>query len=308
MKTMNAVVTGATGCVGMNFLKHLSEQGGSALALVRPGSERIKDLLTINGVSVVECDLANLAEITSEDDFDVFYHFGWENTEKSFRDAPYKQKINITYTLDAVKLAAKLGCQTFVGAGSQAEYGRIKHKIYPDTPTNPDSAYGAAKLCTYKLSQIYANSLNIRHVWARIFSVYGPYDNPGTLISSSIIKILRNETPQFTKGEQQWDFLYAEDLARALYLLGEKGVANSVYCVGSGQTKLIREYIELLKNKINPDLSLSFGGQPYRNNQVMNLCADIDNLTKDTGFLPEISFEVGIARTIDWFKQFYPDG
>lgn len=302
LEIKKVIVTGATGCVGVNFLKYLSGKGVQATALVRPNSSRADFIRGMENVKAVECDLSHLSGFKSNERFDTFYHFGWEGGSKEYRNDPCKQNKNIQYTLDAVKLAAELGCKTFIGTGSQAEYGRVSDKISPDTPTFPENAYGAAKLCAYKLSQIYANSLNLRHIWARIFSVYGPFDNPDTLLSTVINQLLQNKTPSVTKGEQQWDYIYAEDLARAIFLLSDKGVANSVYCIGSGQTRTIREYLCILRDNIDPSVKLSFGKIPYGENQVMHLCADIEKLTKDTGFLPEISFEEGIKRTIEWHR------
>jgi UDP-glucose 4-epimerase len=301
--TRRIIVTGATGIVGANFIKHLSAQGLDTIALVRPDSLRIEAIQNIKHVKVVSCDLSSLTEYDHNERFDIFYHFGWEDSKRDYRNDSYRQNRNIQYTLDAVKLAAKLGCNTFVGIGSQAEYGRVADKISPETPTFPDSAYGAAKLCAYKLSQIYANTLGVKHIWARIFSVYGPYDNPDTLISTAIRLMLQKRVPDMTKGEQLWDYLHADDLARALFLLGKKGDANSVYCIGSGQTRSIQDYIEILRDCIDPTLNIDFGKVPYNDNQIMHLCADIEKLTKDTGFLPEISFEEGIKRTVEWHRS-----
>lgn len=303
MVNKKIILTGATGCVGVNFLKYLSERGIETTALVRPNSLRAETVRGIKNIKIIECDLSLLSVFESKERFDVFYHFGWEYTGKEFRNDSYRQNNNIAYTLDAVKLAANLGCKIFIGAGSQAEYGRVQDTITPETPTNPDNTYGAAKLCAYKLSQIYANTLGMKHIWARIFSAYGPYDSPETLISKAITMILRHESPALTNGEQQWDYLYAEDLARALYLLGENGAANTVYCIGSGKTRSIRDYMNILRDGIDPSVPLGFGKVPYSENQVMYLCADIDKLTKDTGFLPEVSFEEGIKRTIEWHRH-----
>lgn len=303
MEIKHVIVTGATGCVGVNFLKYLSGKGIETVALIRPNSSRAYTVCEIEHVKVIECDLSRLLSFESTERFDIFYHFGWEDGSREYRNDSYRQNKNIQYALDAVQLAAKLGCNTFVGTGSQAEYGRVEDKISPDTPTCPDSAYGAAKLCAYKLTQIYANTLGIKHIWARLFSIYGPYDNAETLISSAIKLMLKKRVLDITKGEQIWDYLYAEDLARALFLLGEKGVANSVYCVGSGQARSIKEYVEALRDCIDPNAPLNFGGKPYSDNQIMHLCADIESLKIDTGFVPEFSFEEGIVKTVNYNRN-----
>lgn len=88
----------------------------------------------------------------------------------------YLQNYNVIYALDAVELAHCCGCRTFVGAGSQAEYGRFEGKLRPDTPAFPENGYGMAKLCAGEMTRIQAHKYGIKHIWARILSVYGPYD------------------------------------------------------------------------------------------------------------------------------------
>ena len=123
------------------------------------------------------------------------------------------------------------------------------------------------------------------------------------MINVSIGKMLKLESPEYTKAEQVWDYLYAEDMARALYLVCEKGINNSIYCVGNGKEKVLIEYIEEIRNQINSNLKLKIGYKDYSENQVMNLSVDISDLTKDTGFVPDVEFEEGIRRTIKWYKE-----
>ena len=212
------------------------------------------------------------------------------------------QTANIGYALDAVALAARLGCHTFVGAGSQAEYGRWEEKLSEYTPTFPESGYGMAKLCAGAMTRLECSRLGMRHVWARILSVYGPGDGEQTMISMVIRKLLAGEIPALTAGIQQWDYLHCRDAANAMYLLGEKGRDGSIYCVGSGNARPLREYIEILRDCINPALALDFGAVAYGPQQIMYLCADIEKLTEDTGFIPEVNFEDGIRETIGWMR------
>lgn len=154
------------------------------------------------------------------------------------------------------------------------------------------------------MSRILATKYNMRHIWARIFSVYGPHDGEKTMVMNSIKNMIENnESPDYTKGEQMWDYIYSEDVAKAFYLLGEKGINNSVYCIASGTSKPLYEYIEDIKNNINKNIKLKLGVIPYSDTQVMNLCADIKNLKKDTGFTPDFDFKEGILKTIKWYKE-----
>ena len=88
-----------------------------------------------------------------------------------------------------------------------------------------------------------------------------------------------------------------------MYLLGKKGVNGKIYCIGSGQVRPLKDYIENIKDAVNKEAKIGFGEVPYQEKQVMYLCADIDELTKDTGFKPQYTFEQGIKETVEWCKM-----
>jgi nucleoside-diphosphate-sugar epimerase len=205
--------------------------------------------------------------------------------------------------LDAVKAADEMGCKTFIGAGSQAEYGRFEGKLNASVPAFPENGYGIAKLCAGQMTRMECEKRGLRHIWTRVLSAYGPYDGSATVVVSTTVKLLRGEKPSCTAGEQMWDFLYAKDAGRAFYLLGESGIAGKTYCIGSGIARPLREYIEKIRDAVDPKASVGFGDVPYSPKQVMYLCADISELTADTGFTPEYTFEQGIRETVDWIKS-----
>lgn len=296
------VITGASSGIGINFIKYLLTKDSEVLAIVRKDSPRNVLIPKSNKVKIIKCNLNELCNLEIKEKCDIFVHLGWQGPYVNNVNNVYIQNENVKYTLDAVNLAKRIGCMKFIGAGSQAEYGRIDGIILPKTPTKPETGYGIAKLCAGNLSRLLANELGIEHIWARIVSTYGSYEQERTMIMSSIKQMLENESPEYTKAEQMWDYLYTEDMARALYLMAKKGINNSIYCVGSGKSRKLIEYIEEIKNQINPELELKIGEKEYAPNQVMNLRIDISDLTKDTGFTPEIEFEEGIRRTIEWYK------
>ena len=202
-----------------------------------------------------------------------------------------------------MEVAALLGCKKFIGAGSQAEYGRYEGKLNADVPAFPENGYGIAKLCAGQMSRIRCRQLGIQHIWTRVLSVYGPYDGENTMVISMIRRMLQGERPICTKGEQIWDYIYSRDAAKAFYLLGESGQDGKVYCIGSGQGIPLKEYISTIRKQIDESLEIGFGEVPYSDKQVMYLCADIRELQKDTGFGPEYSFEEGIRETIEWCRK-----
>ena len=115
-----------------------------------------------------------------------------------------------------IEAAARYGASKFVGLGSQAEYGALEGRITETALPRPTTLYGASKLATYVLTSQLASQLEIEFAWMRVFSAYGPDDNPHWLIPSTIEQMLRGERPQLTAGRQYWDFLFIDDLAKAI--------------------------------------------------------------------------------------------
>lgn len=300
-----AVVTGPTGAIGIALIQRLIAEGVRVYAVIRPNSGRAERIPRNPLVVPVHLDLSQLSELKKRvlELCDVFYHFGWAGTIGSGRDDVYLQNRNVRYTLDAVRAAKELGCGRFIGAGSQAEYGRVEGNLRPDTPAAPENGYGMAKLCAGQMSRMFCRQLEMEHIWVRVLSVYGPYDGESTMIMSAIRAFLQKRTPEFTAGEQLWDYLYSKDAAAAFYLLGEKGHSGKTYCLGSGQARRLAEYITILRDSIHPALPMKLGAVPYGERQVMHLCADITALRQDTGFVPVYAFEEGIKETINWYRK-----
>lgn len=298
----SAVITGPTGAIGMALIRCLAKNKVKVYAVVRPDSSRSNRITESEYVKKVYCDLDNIQRLPEmiPDGAEVFYHFGWDGTFGNSRNNMHGQNLNVKYALDAVLAAKELGCTTFIGAGSQAEYGRVEGKLSSHTPAFPENGYGMAKLCAGQMTRGMCEQYGIRHIWTRILSIYGPYDGEGTLVTSTLKKLLAGGKPSCTAGEQQWDYLYSDDAANAMYLIGQKGISGSVYCIGSGKVKPLREYIECMRDAIDKDLELGIGEIPYPDRQVMYLCADISELEKDTGFVPQVTFDEGIRKTIEW--------
>ncbi len=308
-----AVVTGASGVLGSALVKKLLENGTEVLAILREGSpnnRRLADYVSgvpgsRNLLRVEECSLESLRSLYAEPgasgtrgpgSMDVFFHLGWTGTKGRDRFDPRIHTKNVEYALDAVELAARLGCRTFVGAGSQAEYGRTRERLRPDTGTFPENAYGVGKLCAGMATRILAAGMGIKHVWTRILSVYGPNDGERTLVTYLVRSLLDGARPVCTAGDQIWDYLFAEDAASALIAAAEKGRDGAVYLVASGRERPLKEYILEIRDVVSPGAVIGFGEVPYAENQVMHLSADITGLMRDTGWKPEVPFAEGIRR------------
>lgn len=305
MGLKRAVITGGTGMIALALEQYLIENGVEVYCVVRPQSARLSHIKEHHDLHVIECDLSELHKLPDliSQKCDTMFHLGWEGTFGDNRNNAFLQEKNIKFTLDAVEAAAALNCESFVGAGSQAEYGRVQGTLKADTPTNPENGYGISKLAAGKLSEVLCKSLNIRHSWVRILSVYGPYDLPNTMVMTCLNSFLNNDPSSFTKGEQLWDYLYCGDAAKALFLIAERGKNGAVYPLGGGAMRALKEYVLTIRDLVNPNLVPGIGLLDYNKGQVMHLCADLTTLTEDTGFIPETDFESGIKLTLEWLKN-----
>jgi UDP-glucose 4-epimerase len=292
-------ITGATGMIGSAIAKCALEQGIEVLCIIRKDTTRFDNLPKSDRLKIIYSDISEYALIEIQDNYDVFYHLAWEKTSGTSRDDVNTQVANIQYTIDAVRLAKRLGCKKFIGAGSQAEYGIVTEPIKSDTPVNPESGYGIAKYAAGKLSRLLCTQSGLHFNWVRILSVYGPHDGVHTLIMYTINEFQAGRSPEFTKCEQIWDYLYCDDAANAFLAIGKNGVDGKTYPLGSGNKKILSEYLEVIRNIIAPNMTLQFGKKDFYPHQPMFLCADISELTNDTGWKPEVSFEEGIKRIIE---------
>jgi nucleoside-diphosphate-sugar epimerase len=292
--------------LGVALIEECIKQDVRVFAIVRPHSRNISRLPSSSLISVVECDMHEYRKLPEmiREKVDVFYHFAWSVTDSKRNDDVVGQCQNIQTALEASQVSSCLGCKVFIGAGSQAEYGDTNELVFkPDTPENPNTPYGIAKYAAGKLSKIQCTKLGIRFVWARVFSVYGKFDRSSSMVNSSLALMLKGEKTSFTKGTQLWDYLHSEDAGRAFFLLGNSKKCEGTYCIGSGQSKPLYEYIVEMRNLVDPNLAIGIGEILYGNNPPRDLCADISSLTTDTGFFPSVSFKEGIQKLLRFMKE-----
>lgn len=297
------VVTGATSMIGIALIEEAIKQKVQVLAIIRKNSTRVNRLPNSQYIKTIACDIEHLDELPNTvEQYDVFYHFAWNYTNKEGRNNPMFQANNILTTLDAVNLAKRLGCRTFVGAGSQAEYGMVDAVISSDTHTNPDTPYGIAKLAAGKLAEELCKQYSIKFIWGRIFSVYGRYDNEWTMIMQSLKHLIQHEPVHFSSGTQMWNYLNEHDAGKAFYLLGEKDYTNGIYCIAHPDSCILKNYIQKLI-ALFPDADQYTFEVNNPNRKLLGIQADIKKLVQDTGFAPKISFEDGILEIIEFLKS-----
>jgi len=296
----SVVITGATGCIGFALVKYFINSGHKVLLILRPDSARNSIFEKFKCISICYSNLGDYSNLNINEDYDIFYHFAWSGGNK--RNDIDQNVESARHAAEAVKLAYKLNCKVFLGAGSQAECGLQENPISENTICAPISEFGVGKLFSYYWTSLLCNQLNIRHCWLRILSVYGPFDGDQTLINSTIFKIFSGGQLEFTDGEQYWDFIFSDDAAEIIGKIGLCNTSSGIYAIGSGNVKRLKDYIYVLANYFNLDPTPYFGLIPRMPNSVGYLKADISRLQNEFNWTPKISFEAGIKLTINHLR------
>jgi UDP-glucose 4-epimerase len=300
-----AFVTGAGGFVGSFLVRQLLRENVSVAILRRPhsNSDRLNDIQSqLRIISGCESSTDSFAEEFRRFSPDTVFHLGWAGVGGPHRDDASLQMENVNFSVRLLQLSADCGVNAWIGAGSQGEYGPLNKKISESDCPRPSTMYGAAKLSAAVMCQRLANISGVGFAWLRIFSTYGPGDNPGYMLPALIRQLLNREHPSLTAGEQLWDYLHVQDAARAFTAVGNAN-AQGIMNLGYGRAFRLRSLIELVRDQINGDLTLGFGELRYSTDQVMHLEADISLLAEKTGWKPCISPELGLAELVEFMKR-----
>lgn len=295
---LSALVSGANSLIGFALVKNLLYHNYKVHALVRKSSNVNHLKNQSSSITFHYYELEDYDQFDPSFNVDIFFHLAWKGTDKLNREDPIVQFENIGYSLSAVKLAKRLGATTFIGIGSQAEFAESLTPYNDDTKIDPNSYYGIAKFAAGKATRLLCESLGLKHVWIRVFSVYGPYDNPNSLISLIIQSIKYGTVLEMSDGNQIWDYMYSDDAAEAIYLLSIRGIHGKSYSLGSGEGLKIRDYIEIISNIEGINLKVFFTNDGSVLKSRNYLIADTKELIKDTNFDKHTYF-------IDGFKFIY---
>lgn len=294
------VITGATSFIGIHLIEKWLDTGNCEIfAVIRPSSQNRRRIPVDNRIHVVECAMDKYDTLIDKiESADIFFHLAWEGVRPPYRDDIVIQRNNYEYTLKAMKISEKIGCKVFLGTGSQAEYGVISGLVNEKYPCNPNTAYGREKLHACMELKKMSNESGIRFIWTRIFSIYGKYDHPKTLLMTALKKMQKNEIIEMTAGTQLWDYLNVSDAAYAMVLLAESECASGIYNLASGQYRPLRDFILELKEILQSKSTIKFGAIPYGTGGPINLTPNVSKIKNEVHWTPKISFEKGIRELL----------
>ena len=292
-------ITGASGFVG-SWLTRLLADDHEVYALVRDSSN-LKWLVDIPNIRIINGGLECWRDFVAGKVPDVLILNHWSGVGNSERNSP-RQHANVNRILGLIDAALVSDLKCVIGVGSQAELGPLDYPITEIESDNPTNSYGKAKVTTRLAIQNRLKNTDMRFIWMRIFSTYGPLDEGLWLIPKIVDSLLRNEVMKLTKGEQEWSYLHPYDLATAFKKVIENSEVAGIINVGNPQTISIRDAALTIGKILEKEELLEFGALRYRPDQVMRLQPLCETLTK-YGWRPQISFEQGVQQTIQWLQR-----
>lgn len=311
---MRVIVTGATSFVGAATVRELLQRGHAVAAVVRPASKKLDAITRGNEkalqegrLTVVENDLSQPGLLVGKvtEPCEVFCHFGWGGSGSGARTDEELQERNLAASLETMRAAKALGCRRFLFSGSQAEYGLHDTLITEESPCAPRSAYGQAKLAMRYRGEVLGKELGLTYLHARIFSAYGPGDHPWTLTETCLDAFLGDLEMSLGACSQKWNFLYIDDLARAMCALAEAddgavcGLENPVFNLAGDDTRVLREFVEEIHELCGGQGSCRYQTRPENAEGLVNLDPSIEKLKMVTGWQPQVDFASGIRRLIE---------
>lgn len=303
MKT--AIVTGANGFVGSAVTRELLAHGYRIYAMDR--EDCCGNLPKAENVIFVPCDLDMLdtlqGKLPKQEKFDIFYHFAWAGSAGPARADTKLQLQNAQWTVEALRTAKTLGCERFLCAGSIMEHETMAAAYTQGNRPGLGYIYGSGKLVAHTMCMSVAAEIGIDLIWPEITNAYGVGEKSPRMVNTTIQKCIRGESPQFTAGTQNYDFVYIDDVARAFRLIGEKGKPFHEYLIGSSTARPLKEFLLEMKGAIAPDLAFVFGDIPFTGIDLPLSSFDCSQTETDTGFRAEISFAEGCKRTMEWWRE-----
>ena len=212
-------------------------------------------------------------------------------------------KTNVVATSGLVQAAMRQGFESLVVAGSSSEYGTKDGPPRETAGLDPLSYYAATKAAATILCRQLATSYAANLVVLRLYSVYGPFEEPTRLIPSIIAESWNGRLPRLVDPETAHDFVFVDDIVDAFVRCAERTdhVPGAIYNVGTGIQVSLREVVDVARQVLNLEAEPAWGSMPPRPWDTSVWRSDSSSLREVTGWRPRFTFSEGFARTVDWF-------
>jgi len=291
---MRVMLTGASGFIGTALLAHFVREGWQVEAVHRSAERPRLPGVRWRGVDLWQPE--EVSKLIRETRPTHLVLNAWVSTPGIFWSSPDNMRW-LEATTSLLHAFGAAGGESVVGLGSCAEYDwNAEHFVENKTPERPDTLYGQAKLTTSQRMFALKQTYGFNAAWSRVFMPYGPGDAPGRLVPSVIRHLMLGQEMPLSKGLQIRDFIYVDDVAEAVARLLRQG-ADGVFNLGTGIGTSVRDIAFMIAGHFDTAHLLKFGELEERAEPAV-LVADMTKLRHTLGWQPEISPEIGIARTL----------
>ena len=305
---MRCVVTGGAGFIGSNLAAALLHRRDEVVIVDDFSSGYRSNVEPLRGVRVVEGDVRSreVVEKVIEGSEVVFHLAASVGNKRSIDNPVADSEINVLGTINVLEACRKFGVRKIVVSSSAGIFGELKTiPIREDHPVEPDTPYGASKLCEEKLALSYAKLYNLEAVCLRYFNVYGPnqrFDAYGNVIPIFVFKMLRGETLSiFGDGEQTRDFVNVADVVRANLNAGDSVGVSGAFNIASGTRITINHLVQMLTSVSG--LSPHVEHVAPRLGDVRDSLADVSSARERLNYTPSVSMEAGLQKYVEWARR-----
>ncbi len=306
------LVTGGAGFIGSNLARYILDRGHDVAVLDNFATGKRENLAEIAGrITLVEGDIRDADTVASAMDgcCAVFHEAALGSVPRSVEDPVTSHDVNVNGTIRILEGARAAGIRRVVFAASSSAYGNReespKHEAMAPLPISP---YAASKVACEAYMQGYAASYGLETFCLRYFNVFGPRQDPfgayAAVIPAFVSRLLKGQPPVvYGDGEQSRDFCYIDNVCHANWLAAN---APAEVCTGRpvniacNQRTSLNQILKQLGELLSVNLKATY--EPERAGDVKHSLADISLARQRLGYEPQVYFEDGLARSIDWYR------
>ena len=303
------LVTGGAGFIGSHLSEELVRRGHRVRVLDNLSTGKRRNLEHIPGVEFIEGDLADFSAcVNAVRGVDYVLHQGAvASVPRSVSDPLASNRANVEGTLNILVAARDARVRRLVFAGSSSVYGDLAElPKREDMPVDPLSPYALQKLVAEQYCQMFTRLYGFETVTIRYFNVFGPRQDPSSpysgVISLFSTALLEGRRPTvYGDGEQTRDFTYVANVVDGVLSACEApGAAGEVINVAVGGRISLNRLLEAMNEIVGTSITPIYGAA--RAGDVRDSQADISKAQRLLGYVPRVSFEAGLARTLEWCR------
>ena len=305
------MVTGAAGFVGANLCHRLAVDRHDVHAVVAPSSTawRLDGDNAITRHVADVCDAGAMRSLVKKVRPSVIYHLATHGAYPFQTDVDRVLLTNILGLSNLLSACEEIDYELFVHAGSSSEYGHKEHAMAECDLLEPDSIYAVAKASQSLLCQYWAVAKKRPIVVLRLFSVYGPFEEPTRLIPRLMFAILNDEPLQMTAPDTARDFVYVDDVVEAFSRIDVlRNLSGEIVNLGTGVQQRLDNVIEIAERIAGRQLRIEWNSMEPRPWDSPAWVADVTKLRRLNGYVPATPLARGLEKSLEWFRthrQFY---